>query len=225
MNEELLYELTLKELSGEASPEERAQLQSLIRTDSTLATAYEELSLNLALVQTFPPLSPADAQATQPTLPPYRLAELHHARRRHFPATPPKVARPSFWTQLFSLPKPAYAFALSACLLIGLFSLNHRSGIEFGAYTETEMRDGLGSELQLPHPTRRFERDEPFQSWQNSRFGPRYRIWFDEAESLIIVVESGGLFSPNKTRTWPLPESNQERSAQLQSIIQELSRP
>jgi len=219
MTDDLFTILVLKVLAGEASAEEQKRLEDYLSTDSDRAGEFKELEDTLSILQATAPLDAALA-AAEPALPQYRMQELRTALRREFPSRESKRKGP--WWKPTWLQSGHYAAAALAMLVFALTLLNHRAGIEFGTYQDSLMRDGT-PDLELRDlSVHAFRTDDVFQRWKDSRFGPQYRIWFDEARDLVVVVEAGGLLSPNLTRTYPLAEQAAQREQFLRELIKKL---
>jgi hypothetical protein len=220
MTDDLFNSQALKVLAGEASPEEKLALDQTLASDPALARDFAALEKNFFLLKTSIPLSQA-LESTEPVLPAYRMQELRSAVRKTFPATLPE--KPVFrWPQDW-IPRFSYAGCALVLILMAGALLNHRSGIEFGTYEDSLLRDGNVPEKMESVSVQSFTTDQGFQQWQESRFGPQYRIWFDEAGDRIMVVQPGGLFSKSRTSSYSLPEGTAERKTALKKIIAGLS--
>lgn len=230
MRDDKFQSLALHVLSGDATPEERATLESCLVAEPSRRDEFEELRATLAITQATLPLAAAlDAEPVE--LPRHRLGELHSAVRLHFQkkeiaddATEGSAVAwfQTLWGRLL------WGSGLAvACVAVFLSAQPAPTGIEMGLYAESTTRS-LSGELVPPTApglrVTRFENDQSFDQWLAHPFAAneKARIWLDEEHDLIHIRKRLPVLRFTYESTRPLPAGDTERRAALETLLGEL---
>ncbi len=157
MDNNALAELSVKVISGSATPDDEATLRTELEKNAEAKREHEDLQAVSELLKAVMPLTEA-MDVPGPELPRYSLESLHTARRRAFgppavrqaesqvmekvmaKATAPVWHWKEEWTWILRT-----AFAVGSCaILIACLEISHWSDsvVEMGAYHEDPVRAG-----------------------------------------------------------------------------------
>lgn len=232
MHDDAFHHLALKAISGEISSDENAALEHCLKEEPARQAEFEDLRAAFVMAKSTLPLASAlEAGPLEP--PPHRRQQLRAAVRMHFQkADAADRAKNEFtglnWLRTWwgrGLCGGGLAAVFAVLILV---SWSRPSGIEIGLYAESTTRDGSAAALNLPSTATvrvtRFESDRAFDQWLARPFAKdeKARIWFDEEHDLIHVRLHPTLFHDIREWTYPLPESDVDRRAALDTLLRSL---
>ena len=222
MEEHDFDSLVLKELSGEASPEESHLLQETIRDHADLRKKYEEWRETWGALKTAGALTGV-LHARTPELPAYRLAELKDAVRAAFPRQE-QSRRISPWLTWL---KPGWTTlgGVAAVFILCLFFIPWRGGgiVELGMEETSAVRGG-GEAMDLSRLSNcvllQFHNENEFENWRKGPLTRRQKAkaWIEEETETLHVIQRDPNGKPSET-IHPLPENPAERRRQLEKIL------
>ncbi|MCE0484651.1 MAG: hypothetical protein LV479_10490 [Methylacidiphilales bacterium] len=221
MDADTFNDLALRVIAGEATADERRALETEFASIPSRRDEFDQLRLVHEIAHTV-----TSSQAVEPQLPTYRLNELRTAVRQHF--GPAKIKSGNRFSAIAVV---RWIFVgggalIAACILV-LLAYSDRS-VEIGLYQTSQVRGEEAVVTPEAVPSAHlvtFDQDSSFADWQNRplAWNEHAKIWIDDEHDQLHIVRRG---PDGKTvqETQPLASGNQAQRAQIQQVVESISK-